>query len=182
MQGHQWTAWHGHVTQGNGHIGHHTIERGTHAEKPGLGLGCSGLRLLSLHLGLGSFELGLGAIKCALADVLLLKQLLLTFELFADRAQVSLRGFELGGAAHHVLLGCTGIDAQQFLPSTHLITGLDVQDHDGSSHLARQSRLAHRLDDCVKAQLLRTCCAGFGGHAFDPCCVICGPNGGRRQA
>ena len=38
------------------------------------------------------------------------------------------------------------------------------------------------LDHGVKAQLLRTCCAGFGGHAFDPCCVVCGPNGGRRQA
>jgi hypothetical protein len=72
VQGQHGAAGHGHVTQSDGHIGHHTVERGARTEETGLCLRCAGLGLLGLHLGTGRFPLGLCTVERTLADVLLL--------------------------------------------------------------------------------------------------------------
>ena len=171
MQGQHGAAGHGHVTQSDGHIRHHTIKRGAHTEETGLCLRRADLGLLRLHLGAGRFPLGLGAVERTLTDVLLLEELLLTIQLFAGHVQVGLRGFELGAAARHLLLGSAGVDAQQLLPSAHAVTGFDIQAHDGACHLGGQGGLAHRFDHGVQAHLGGTGRAGSGRHGFGAVCI-----------
>ncbi len=127
MQGDQGSSWHSHVAQSDGHICHDATEWGAYAKKSGLCLRCTCLGLLRLHLRLSGIKLGLRTVQRALADVLFLEQLFLSFKLFACYTQIGLSSLKLRRTAHHILLCCTGVDAQQLLSRLDPVTRFELK-------------------------------------------------------
>ena len=86
-----------------------------------------------------------------LADVALLKELLLAFEVFRCQVQRSASRHHLGIAGGRVLVGSPGVDACQHLAGLDGIADFDVECNHGTGHLRGQNGLAHGFDDTVEA-------------------------------
>ena len=101
---------------------------------------------------MGRLEFGLGALQRGLADVVLLEELLLAFEVLARHVQRGAGGLHLGVAGGCVLVGRAGVDTHQHLAGGDAVAHLGVQLDDGARNLGGEHGRAQGFNDAIEGR------------------------------